>query len=106
MRLRPHKIRTVRSPRFDLIYMSLRPILYDATNVFLLCFDVSQRSSFNLARDHWFWEIRLFCPTTPIVLVGLKTDLRDRQLSSPTLSIEKHAVRAQPSLLKTMLTGP
>ncbi|EGC38107.1 hypothetical protein DICPUDRAFT_149292 [Dictyostelium purpureum] len=53
----------------------LRPLSYDHTNCFVLCFSISNRESFNRCLDFWYPEIQRFCPNTPIVLVGTKSDV-------------------------------
>ena len=46
-------------------------------NIFLMCFAVNLRNSFQNIKSKWFPEIRHYCPNTPIILVATKTDLRD-----------------------------
>ena len=59
-------------------YPRLRPLSYPATDVFLLCFDISRRSSFLNVREYWVPELRHYMPETPILLVATKTDLRSK----------------------------
>ena len=59
-------------------YARLRPLTYPATDVFLLCFDISSRSSFLNVREYWVPELRRYMPKTPILLVATKTDLRSK----------------------------
>lgn len=54
----------------------LRPLCYQGTDVFLLCFSVVCPTSYANARDKWLAEIRGHCPGTPIIVVGTQTDLR------------------------------
>ena len=55
-------------------YDRLRPLSYPGTDVFLLCYSVSSRASFeNL--DRWAHELKHHCPNTPVVVAGLKCDL-------------------------------
>ena len=54
----------------------LRGLSYTMTDVFLLCFDVSQRSSFDRVETYWVPDLRQLQHNTPIILVALKTDLR------------------------------
>ena len=55
----------------------LRGLSYAQTDVFLLCYDVSQKRSLERVKSFWVSDLRNFQPTTPIILVALKTDLRD-----------------------------
>ena len=59
-------------------YDRLRPLSYPQTDVFLLGFSVTSQTSFENIRSKWEPEIRHYCPNTPIVLVGLKNDLRSQ----------------------------
>lgn len=58
-------------------YSRLRPMSYPQTDVFLVCFSVVTPDSFEQVRCNWHPEVSHHCPGTPIVLVGLKIDLRD-----------------------------
>jgi len=82
-------------------YNQLRPLSYPGTDVFLVCFSifspesfynvtkkvrislcfitsVTPASEFGLFVFQWVPEVRSACPDTPILLVGLKSDLRDK----------------------------
>lgn len=58
-------------------YDRLRPLSYPQTDVFLALYSVVNANSFANVRDKWIPEIRHYCPTTPVILVGTKIDLRD-----------------------------
>ncbi len=58
-------------------YDRLRPLSYKRTNVFLLCYSVTSRSSFDNIRSKWLPEIKQHAPDVPYILVGTKDDLRD-----------------------------
>jgi len=58
-------------------YDRLRPLSYPQTDVFLLCFSIISPSSFENVSSKWYPEVSHHCPTTPIILVGTKLDLRD-----------------------------
>ena len=47
------------------------------TDAFLICFSVASKTSFDNIRHKWHPEVKHYCPGTPIVLVGCKSDLRD-----------------------------
>ncbi|TGZ79251.1 ras-domain-containing protein [Ascodesmis nigricans] len=57
-------------------YDRLRPLSYPETDVLLVCFSVDSPHSLDNVFDKWYPEVLHFCPTTPLILVGLKTDLR------------------------------
>ena len=60
-------------------YDRLRPLSYPQTDVFLICYDVSRKSSFDNIISKWIPEIVHHCPKTPYLIVGLKSDLRTGQ---------------------------
>lgn len=49
---------------------------YPHTEVFLACFDVTNRASLDSLISEWIPEVRSFSPDTPIMLVGHKTEMR------------------------------
>ena len=57
-------------------YDRLRPLAYPQTDVFVLCFDVANRSSFQNVTEKWIPELRHFVPEAPVLLLATKTDLR------------------------------
>lgn len=57
-------------------YSRLRPLSYPGTDVFVICFDVTRRSSYENVTTMWIPEVRHHCPGVPIILCGTKTDLR------------------------------
>ena len=57
-------------------YERLRPLSYPGTDIFLLCFDITNRTSFNSIKDSWITEIRHHISDTPFLIVGNKMDLR------------------------------
>ncbi|XP_046735636.1 ras-like GTP-binding protein RhoL isoform X1 [Diprion similis] len=60
-------------------YERLRPLSYPNTDCFLLCFSISARSSYENVASKWYPEIKHHCPNVPIVLVGTKGDLRNKE---------------------------
>ena len=63
-------------------YSEHRPLAYPKTDVFLVCFCVCSFASYKNVRDKWVPEIRLFCPTAPVVVVGTQLDRRGELTSS------------------------
>ncbi|CAM5099235.1 unnamed protein product [Eretmochelys imbricata] len=58
-------------------YQHFRSLFYKGTNVILMCFSVDRPNSLQNILDIWIPEVRLFCPTAPIVLVATKKELRN-----------------------------
>ncbi|KAK9325532.1 P-loop containing nucleoside triphosphate hydrolase protein [Lipomyces orientalis] len=58
-------------------YDRLRPIAYPDVAAVLLAFSVDMPASLENVYDKWWPEVMHYCPFgTPMILVGLKTDLR------------------------------
>ncbi|XP_010744408.3 rho-related GTP-binding protein RhoF [Larimichthys crocea] len=57
-------------------YDRLRPLSYQEANLVLVCFDVTNPTSFENVLIKWFPEVRHFCRDVPVILIGCKTDLR------------------------------
>jgi Ras family protein A len=76
-------------------YDRLRPLSYPETDVIFVCFAIDCPNSlenvmdkvrshfiFHLTRTNipqWYPEVLHFCPTTPLMLLGLKSDLRNKK---------------------------
>lgn len=58
-------------------FNSLRTLCYPQTQVFLLCFNIVCPTSFLNITKKWLPEIRRYCPTSPILLIGTQCDLRN-----------------------------
>ena len=67
-------------------YDRLRPLSYPQTDVFLICFAVVSPSSYDNINQRWLPEIKHHNPDTPIILVGLKIDLREDKTTLAELS--------------------
>ena len=59
-------------------YKHLRSLSYPLTDVFIVCFDISNRTSFSNVKDIWLPELRQSMPEAPILLVATKIDLRSQ----------------------------
>jgi small GTP-binding protein len=57
-------------------YDRLRPLSYPGTDVFLVCYSIISPTSFANVKSKWLPEVTHHAPGVPIVLVGLKSDLR------------------------------
>ncbi|KAG8878354.1 Rho GTPase [Tulasnella sp. 331] len=53
-------------------YDRLRPLSYPESDVILIVFSID----FPTSLMNWYPEVSHFCPNTPLILVGTKTDLR------------------------------
>ena len=58
-------------------YERLRPLAYSKAHVILIGFSVDTPDSLENVQAKWAEEARDRCPGVPIILVGLKKDLRD-----------------------------
>lgn len=72
-------------------YSRLRPLSYPMTDVFLVCFSVTNPSSFRNTSDVWIPEVTHYCPGVPIVLCGTKVDSRTDETALRRLA-ERHQV--------------
>lgn len=57
-------------------YDRLRPLSYSNASVFLLCFSVASRASYENIREKWYPELRRYSPKVPFILVGTQADRR------------------------------
>ncbi|KAK3906630.1 P-loop containing nucleoside triphosphate hydrolase protein [Staphylotrichum tortipilum] len=58
-------------------YERLRPLAYSKAHVILIGFSVDTPDSLDNVKHKWVVEAQERCPDVPIILVGLKKDLRD-----------------------------
>lgn len=61
-------------------YDRLRPLSYPDVDVLLVCYSIDAHASLQNVREIWVPEVTHFCPDTPIILVGLKSDLQSGDL--------------------------
>ncbi|KAL7714636.1 Rho-related protein racG [Entamoeba marina] len=57
-------------------YDRLRLLSYPGTDVFIIYYLIDSPKSFEHVENKWKPEIKQYCPNIPIVLVGLKEDIR------------------------------
>ncbi|CDR40861.1 CYFA0S05e05292g1_1 [Cyberlindnera fabianii] len=57
-------------------YERLRPLSYSKAHVILIGFAIDQPESLQNAKRKWSEEVTRYCPGVPVILVGLKKDLR------------------------------
>jgi len=58
-------------------YDRLRPLSYPQTDVFLVCYSIISRASYENVKTKWIPEIKHHVPDAPFLLVGTKVDLRN-----------------------------
>ena len=68
----------------------LRPLGYSETDVFLICYAVNLRSSFENIPRKWIPEMNLHEPGCPFLLVGTKVDLRDEKKAPKDIDFVTH----------------
>lgn len=71
-------------------YERLRPLAYSKAHVLLIGFSVETPDSLENVKHKWIEEANERCPNVPIILVGLKKDLRD-----DPIAIEEMRLRSQ-----------
>jgi small GTP-binding protein len=57
-------------------YDRLRPLSYSGANAILLCFALDSKQSFVNLTERWIGEVKHYCQTAKIILIGTKADLR------------------------------
>ncbi|EFE35435.1 uncharacterized protein ARB_05477 [Trichophyton benhamiae CBS 112371] len=62
-------------------YERLRPLAYSKAHVLLIAFSVDTPDSLENVKHKWIEEANERCPDVPIILVGLKKDLREDPLA-------------------------
>eukprot|EP00127_Corallochytrium_limacisporum_P002736 Clim_evm45s136 gene=Clim_evmTU45s136 len=67
-------------------YDRLRPLSYPDTDVILMCFAVDNPDSLENIPEKWAPEVNHFCPNVPVILVGLKKDLRNDENTKKELA--------------------
>ena len=62
----------------------VRPLAYNGCNVFLICFSLVDRNSFETAISNWLPEVTTLGPMCPHILVGTKADLKEQYEKDPS----------------------
>jgi len=70
-------------------YDRLRPLSYPGTDVFLLCFSLTNPVSYENVCRKWAPEIKKFVPAAKIVLCGCKLDLRGEPSTEEHLAAQR-----------------
>eukprot|EP01099_Mayorella_cantabrigiensis_P004302 TRINITY_DN3222_c0_g1_i1.p1 TRINITY_DN3222_c0_g1~~TRINITY_DN3222_c0_g1_i1.p1 ORF type:complete len:201 (-),score=25.20 TRINITY_DN3222_c0_g1_i1:38-640(-) len=66
--------------------------LFPGTDVFLIGFSVASSTGFESIRATWFPRLLHYCPKTPVVIVGMKIDLREDPQTLDLLAQKKMQV--------------
>jgi Ras-related C3 botulinum toxin substrate 1 len=67
----------------------IRHHCYTFADVFVICFSLTDRVSFESARDKWYRQVERHSPRVPIILVGTKLDLRENENNRTLVSYEE-----------------
>ena len=70
-------------------YDRLRPLSYTDTHVVLIAFSVNRKDTLKNVSLKWITEVSHFCPDSPILLVGTKSDTREDTDSNPDDFVSK-----------------
>ncbi|EGC39944.1 hypothetical protein DICPUDRAFT_52376 [Dictyostelium purpureum] len=69
----------------------LRPLGYNDTDIFLICYSVINPPSYSNVYDKWFSEIKMYTTDVPIVLIGTQNDLRQDKTTRDLLASKQQA---------------
>jgi len=72
-------------------YDRLRPLSYPQTDIFLVCFSITNPTSFENVKAKWQPEIAHHAPGVPFILVGTKLDLRSDPVTLERLADKRQA---------------
>ena len=59
---------------------------YPQTDVFMVCFSIISKASFNSVKTKWIPELTTHVPDVPIILVGTQSDLREGKMGHMAIS--------------------
>jgi len=76
-------------------YDRLRPLSYPDSDIVLLCFSTTSKNSYDSVLEKWNPEIKHYLPTTPIILVGTKVDLRDSKQQDPNAESTEYVTKEE-----------
>jgi Ras-related C3 botulinum toxin substrate 1 len=64
----------------------LRPLSYPNADIIMICAAVISSETFVNIKRKWIPEAKQYCPDVPIMVIGMKTDLRDNIETAKDLS--------------------
>lgn len=79
----------------------MRELFTVGTNVFMVCFSVTNPLSLQSVKKNWLTEIRILSPKASFILVGTKTDLREDQSTLEELQNKNERVISMLDGIKT-----
>ena len=82
-----------------------RQFAYGNADVVLICFSLVCRDTFLNVSRFWCSEVRQYCPTIPIMLVGLKKDLRNIQATTLELGVQDTQLLTEEGECKALEIG-
>ncbi|KAH0787005.1 Rho GTPase [Histomonas meleagridis] len=74
---------------------NIRTLSYANTDIFLLCFSIIDRASFDNIRNKWFEEVKIHTRKPVFLLVGTKSDLRKSKPNDQCVSKEEALLMAK-----------
>jgi len=88
-------------------YEVIRPLAYKDADIILICYSIESPESLKNVSEVWIQEIRHYCPTCPIILVGNKSDLKNSSNAVRTEEAKKvsEEIKAQGFLECSALEG-
>uniref|UniRef100_A0A3B1IPW0 Ras homolog family member F n=1 Tax=Astyanax mexicanus TaxID=7994 RepID=A0A3B1IPW0_ASTMX len=74
-------------------YDRLRPLSYQNADLILICYDVTNPTSYENVIIKWYPEVHHFCRDVPKILIGCKTDLRkDKEKMRKLRAVEQEPI--------------
>ncbi|KAG9263413.1 rho-related GTP-binding protein RhoF [Astyanax mexicanus] len=74
-------------------YDRLRPLSYQNADLILVCYDVTNPTSYENVIIKWYPEVHHFCRDVPKILIGCKTDLRkDKEKMRKLRAVEQEPI--------------
>ncbi|KAF8926883.1 Rho GTPase [Dissophora ornata] len=85
-------------------YERLRPLSYTKAHVILIGYSVDTPDSLDNVTSKWIQEVQVHCPDTPVILVGMKKDLRDDQQATSTANGSGGTEQQPPKITRFVTT--
>mmetsp|Transcript_23840 Transcript_23840/g.32546 ORF Transcript_23840/g.32546 Transcript_23840/m.32546 type:complete len:271 (+) Transcript_23840:244-1056(+) len=76
-------------------YDRLRPLSYPDSDIVLMCFSTTSKNSYDSILEKWNPEVKHYLPTTPVILVGTKVDLRDSKAEDPNAETTEYVTKEE-----------